>query len=109
VELISHIAAIHLFKDLPEEHLDNLAMILTDQVFRKRQLIFSEGDQATGFYVVISGCVKIFKRSMDGKEQILHIFGPGAPIGEAAAFNSGKIIEGHTTRRGPTGGIGQSY
>jgi CRP/FNR family transcriptional regulator len=91
VELISHIAAIHLFKDLPEEHLDNLVMILTDQVFRKSQLIFSEGDQATGFYVVISGRVKIFKLSMDGKEQILHIFGPGAPIGEVAVFEGKRF------------------
>ena len=88
MELISHIAAIHLFKDLPEEHLDILAMILTDQVFRKSQLIFSEGDQANGFYVVISGRVKIFKLSMDGKEQILHIFGPGAPIGEVAVLKA---------------------
>ena len=91
MELISHIAAIHLFKDLPEEHLDNLAMILTDQVFQKRQLIFSEGDEATGFYVVITGRVKIFKLSMDGKEQILHIFGPGAPIGEVAVFEGKRF------------------
>ncbi len=91
MELINHIAAIHLFKDLPEEHLDNLAMILTDQVFRKSQLIFSEGDEATGFYVVITGRVKIFKLSMDGKEQILHIFGPGAPIGEVAVFEGKRF------------------
>jgi CRP/FNR family transcriptional regulator len=86
VELIKHIAAIYLFKDLPDEHLNDLAIILTDQVFRKGQLIFSEGDEATGFYVVITGRVKIFKLSVEGKEQILHIFGPGQPIGEVAVF-----------------------
>jgi len=94
VELIKQIAGIHLFKDLPDAHLDELAMILADQVFKKGQLIFSEGDAATGFYVVIAGRVKIFKLSVEGKEQILHIFGPGAPIGEVAVFE-GKRFPAH--------------
>ncbi len=94
MELIKQIAGIHLFKDLPDAHLDELAMILADQVFKKGQLIFSEGDAATGFYVVIAGRVKIFKLSVEGKEQILHIFGPGAPIGEVAVFE-GKRFPAH--------------
>lgn len=94
MELIKQIAGIHLFKDLPDAHLDELAMILADQVFKKGQLIFSEGDAATGFYVVIAGRVKIFKLSVEGKEQILHIFGPGAPIGEVAVFE-GKHFPAH--------------
>jgi CRP-like cAMP-binding protein len=94
VVLIKQIAVIHLFKGLPEEHLNDLANILTEQVFRKGQLIFSEGDAATGFYVVIAGRVKIYKLSVEGKEQILHIFGPGAPIGEVAIFE-GKRFPAH--------------
>ena len=91
MELIKHITAIYLFKDLPHEHLNDLAIILTDQVFRKGQLIFSEGDEANGFYVVITGRVKIFKLSVEGKEQILHIFGPGQPIGEVAVFEGKRF------------------
>ncbi|MGC9022783.1 MAG: Crp/Fnr family transcriptional regulator, partial [Dissulfurimicrobium sp.] len=37
-------------------------------------------------YAVFSGRVKIFKLSPDGKEQILHVFGPGEPFGEVAVF-----------------------
>jgi CRP/FNR family transcriptional regulator len=91
VELINHIASIDLFKDLPVKHLNDLAMILTDQVFEKGQLIFSEGDEATGFYVIITGRVKIFKLSTEGKEQILHIFGPKEPIGEVAVFEGKRF------------------
>ncbi len=91
MELINHIASIDLFKDLPVKHLNDLAMILTDQVFEKGQLIFSEGDEATGFYVVLTGRVKIFKLSTEGKEQILHIFGPGQPIGEVAVFEGKRF------------------
>ncbi len=77
---------IPLFSGLSPQQIDELAMIVTDQEFRKGQPIFSEGDEGVGFYVVITGLVKIFKLSMDGKEQILHIFGPGEPFAEVAVF-----------------------
>ena len=62
-------------------------MIVSRQLFPKGRTIFSEGDEGTGFYVVISGRVKIFKLSSEGKEQILHIFGPGEPFGEVPVFS----------------------
>jgi len=76
--IIEQIAAIPLFQGLPQKQHEDLAMIVVDQVFRRGQIIFSEGDEGNGFYVVISGRVKIFKVSIEGKEQILHI-GPQGP------------------------------
>jgi CRP/FNR family transcriptional regulator len=84
--LLNHIARVPLFEGLPSELIEGLAMILTDQVFRKGSTIFSEGEEANGFYVVMTGRVKIFKLSPDGKEQILHLFGPGEPFGEVPVF-----------------------
>lgn len=84
--IIEQIAAIPLFQGLPQKHHQDLAMIVVDQVFRRGQIIFSEGDEGNGFYVVISGRVKIFKVSIEGKEQILHILGPGEPFGEVPVF-----------------------
>ena len=86
MEIVKHIASIPLFEDLPKEQQEDLAMIVTDQVYKRGQAIFSEGDEATGFYVGITGRVKIFKLSFEGKEQILHIFGPGEPFGEVPVF-----------------------
>jgi CRP/FNR family transcriptional regulator len=74
------------FEELPNEQIEDLSMIVTDQVFDRGQIIFSEGDDGNGFYVVVSGRIKIFKLSPEGKEQILHIFGPGDPFGEVAVF-----------------------
>ena len=84
--ILEHIATVPLFQALPREHHKDLATVVKDQAFRRGQFIFSEGDEGTGFYVIISGRVKIFKLSSEGKEQILHIFGPGEPIGEVAVF-----------------------
>jgi len=84
--ILDYIARVPLFEGLPPEQIEDLAMIVTDQTFGKGEAIFSEGEDADGFYVVITGRVKIFKLSPDGKEQILHFFGPGEPFGEVPVF-----------------------
>jgi len=86
MRLVDHIASVPLFQGLPRKQHEDLSMIVVDQVFRRGQAIFFEGDEGNGFYVIISGRVKIFKLSPEGKEQILHIFGPGEPFGEVAVF-----------------------
>ncbi|MCL2791404.1 MAG: Crp/Fnr family transcriptional regulator [Desulfobulbus sp.] len=76
-----------LFAGLPAEQLRNIAEISVRKQYAKGAAIFHEGDPGIGFYLVASGKVKIFKVSFDGKEQILHIFGPGEPFGEVAVFH----------------------
>ena len=86
MDIIKHIDSIPLFEGLPQEQHEDLSKILKDQTLPRGHTIFSEGDDGTGFYVVISGRVKIYKLSSEGKEQILHIFGPGEPFGEVPVF-----------------------
>jgi CRP/FNR family transcriptional regulator len=76
-----------LFKGLSEEQLDRINMIASHRQYQKGESIFSEGDEGDGFYIVMEGSVKIYKVSMDGKEQILHICGPGQPFGEVPVFS----------------------
>jgi CRP/FNR family transcriptional regulator len=76
-----------LFKGLPENQLKEIEQIAVNKRFNKGELIFSEGDDGIGFFLVASGLIKIFKVSSEGKEQILHIFGPGEPFGEVPVFS----------------------
>jgi CRP/FNR family transcriptional regulator, dissimilatory nitrate respiration regulator len=80
-----------LFKGLPEEQLQKIAQIVVSKGYEKGEMVFSEGETADGFYVVEEGSVKIFKVSMEGKEHILHIFGPGEPLGEVPVFSGQKF------------------
>lgn len=75
-----------LFSGLPEKQLKEIEQIAVDRLFGKGETIFLEGDDGSGFYVVGDGQVKIYKVSTEGKEQILHIFGPGEPFGEVPVF-----------------------
>jgi CRP/FNR family transcriptional regulator len=76
-----------LFSGLAEEQLDKMADIAVSKTFKRGESIFFEGDEASGFYMVTEGRVKIYKMSFEGKEQILHIFGPGEPFGEVPVFH----------------------
>lgn len=76
-----------LFSGLSETELDKVIAITVPRLYEKGESIFFEGDEGIGFYMVQEGRVKIFKMSMDGKEQILHVFGPGEPFGEVPVFH----------------------
>jgi CRP-like cAMP-binding protein len=86
VKTSEYIAAIPLFDGLSDKQYDELASIAVEHSYKRGETVFSEGDEGAGFYVLISGKVKVFKLSADGKEQILHVFGPGEPFGEASVF-----------------------
>ncbi|MEI6153139.1 MAG: Crp/Fnr family transcriptional regulator [Deltaproteobacteria bacterium] len=83
-----------LFNGLPEKQLEELSHIAVNSLFKRGETIFSEGDDASGFYVLRSGRVKIFKLSFEGKEQILHIIAPGEPFGEVPVF-AGETFPAH--------------
>lgn len=83
---IEQIAAIPLFQGLPRPQLEDLNAIVAERKVKRGETIFSEGEEATGFYVVNTGRVKIFKLSLEGKEQTLHLLGPGEPFGEVPVF-----------------------
>lgn len=87
MSLIDHIATIPLFEGLSRSQHDALASIALKRSYKKGQVIFSEGDEGTGFYAIISGRVKIFKLSPEGKEQTLHMMGPGEIFGEVPVFS----------------------
>jgi len=77
-----------LFSAFTEKEIDLLFGSASLKNASKGEQIFSEGLDATAFYIVVTGKVKIYKLSPDGKEYTLHIHGPGDPVAEAAIFDS---------------------
>lgn len=75
------------FRLLNDEQLDGLAAIANTQKFQAGELIFSQGEEATAFFIVLSGKVQIYKISREGKEMILHLFGFGDIFAEVPIFS----------------------
>lgn len=57
-----------------------LCQIVQIQTWQKDELIFEQDSPATGFFIVKTGRVKVFKVSSIGREQILNIFEQGDDI-----------------------------
>ena len=82
-EVLKHVS---LFAHLDERALEAAASLATARRTAAGQTLFREGDEADGFYVVLEGKVKVYKLAPDGRQQTLHVFGPGQAFAEAAMF-----------------------
>jgi len=75
-----------LFQELDGDEFAALAAITQFRRVDAGQMLFFEGDAATGFFVLLSGRVRIYKSAPDGKEYTLHQITPGQMFAEAAIF-----------------------
>jgi CRP/FNR family transcriptional regulator, dissimilatory nitrate respiration regulator len=75
-----------IFNGLSPSDLEAVRRITIEKPFQKGEMIFFEGDEGNGFYIISEGQAKVYKSSSEGKEQILHVLGPGEPFGEVAVF-----------------------
>ena len=88
MEIRKFLSNTFLFTSFTEKEIDLLLVSTSLKKVDRGEQIFSEGIDATAFFIVVSGKVKIYKLSPDGKEYTLHIHGPGDLVAEAAIFDS---------------------
>jgi CRP/FNR family transcriptional regulator, cyclic AMP receptor protein len=53
-------------------------------------LLFSEGEPCNGLHIIARGKVRIFKTSVNGREQVLAVNGPGDTVAELPVFDGGS-------------------
>jgi CRP-like cAMP-binding protein len=61
--------------------------------YRKRTVLYMEGQRASQIWYVVSGKVKTYMVHTDGKELITSICGPGDCVGYAAAIHGGSYTD----------------
>jgi len=84
------LSTVPLFQSLSVPSLKLLESRISMLRFTKRQGIFTEGDNAHGFYIVTKGRVRVYKLSPEGREQILHIVSEGELLGAVSAFSGDR-------------------
>ncbi|MGQ9731426.1 MAG: Crp/Fnr family transcriptional regulator [Candidatus Zipacnadales bacterium] len=57
--------------------------------YDRGQMIFLEGEPCAGLFAIESGHVKVFKVSPEGREQVLHVLGPGQTFNDVAVLDGG--------------------
>ncbi len=78
-----------LFSGLDDSAATSLRSSMNLIKLRKGQSLFKEGDDGDHLFVVSSGKVKLGTKSVDGRENLLMILGPGDMFGELSLFDSG--------------------
>jgi CRP/FNR family transcriptional regulator len=77
------------FSGLDSEELDSIREHMFKKSVARGEVITFEGEPATAIYIVISGVVKVFKTSTDGKEQIIYLARPGDSFNDVPVFGGG--------------------
>jgi len=79
-----------LFAGLSGEEMEALAARAVRKLYDAGELLFAEGEPCAGFYIVLSGRIRIFKTSASGREQVLAMEGPGSSVAELPVFDGGR-------------------
>ncbi len=74
------------FKELNDAEFEQLRSIVQVRHISGGTVLFLQGDPAQGFYLLLSGRVRIYKAAPDGREFTLHQIQPGQMFAEAAIF-----------------------
>ena len=82
----SELRALHLFSALSDEQFDRIYNASTTQTLNPQQNLFYQGESASNFYLLISGCIKLYLLSPEGEEKIVHMVQPGHFFAEAVMF-----------------------
>ncbi|OGU00578.1 MAG: Crp/Fnr family transcriptional regulator [Geobacteraceae bacterium GWC2_48_7] len=79
-----------LFSGLSNADLAELSTITVRRTFYRGEIIFRQDDEATGFYLLISGSIKLCSTSSSNRKKFLNFVTPGETFSEAAFFNDQK-------------------
>lgn len=87
--LLSLLAKIPLFAELQDDALAELARRCVARSFGAGHVLFTSGEECRGLYIVESGRVRIYRMDPSGREQVLHVEGPGRAVAELPLFDGG--------------------
>jgi CRP/FNR family transcriptional regulator len=82
------LAQIPLFRRVSVEDRDRLVAVSQMRAYERGDSVFQEGEPSDFFLIVVTGQVKVFKRTPAGNDRILEIFGPGGPLGAVAVYEA---------------------
>ena len=90
-ELANILQKTALLSSLSRAEIESLAALTVLRHFSNGELLFSEDEPCNGLHIVAQGKVRIFKSSVNGREQVLAINQAGESIAELPVFDGGNF------------------
>ena len=88
-DLIRLLGSMPYFARLDTETMEAVATNAVRQRYHRGEVIFLEGDPCAGLFFVEEGRIKLYKLSLEGKEQVVRLLGPGESFNEVAVLDDG--------------------
>jgi CRP/FNR family transcriptional regulator len=105
MDIAQFLSKIFLFETCSSQELRLIEASTSLKNLAKGDLLFSDEQKASAFFVIIAGSIKIYKLSAEGNEHIIHVQKPGDLVAEAAIFDKetypafGEALEATTLIR----------
>lgn len=78
-----------IFAHVSDAALDGIARRTVIRSLPRGKQLFRRGDPCQGLYVVVEGAIRVYRANQEGREQTLHVQGPGQSIAEVPLFDGG--------------------
>lgn len=88
-EIVNALAATDLFGAVGDAALRELATTTRERRLMSGEVLFSVGDKAAGLFVIVSGTLRAYRQTRDGREQTIHRESAGATLAEVPVFDGG--------------------
>lgn len=76
----------HLFRALSDEQMQQLEPHISTKSLQQGEHLFEEGSEASHFYLVAKGQIKLYRLAPSGQEKVIEIVRPGQSFAEALMF-----------------------
>lgn len=76
------------FAGVSDIELDSIRKLIVEKTVDRGEMLILEGEKANALHFVVSGVLKAFKTSAEGKEQILSIIRPGESFNDVPVFDN---------------------
>jgi CRP/FNR family transcriptional regulator len=86
---VEHLKSVPYFSGLGSGELEAIRQLVFERSAGRGELILMEDEPTQTVYFVVTGAVKAFKTSAEGKEQILCILRPGDSFNDVSVFDGG--------------------
>jgi CRP/FNR family transcriptional regulator, dissimilatory nitrate respiration regulator len=84
--MIEDLKTAPLLAGLSDDQLERVSQHAAHIVLDAEQLLFSQGDPAERFYLVLRGQIQLFRLSPGGAEKVIELVSPGQTFAEALMF-----------------------
>jgi CRP-like cAMP-binding protein len=84
---LEYLKSILYFSGVSLAELESISKLVFEKTADRAEMVLLEGEPAENLYFVASGVVKLFKTSVEGKEQILSIVRPGESFNDISIFD----------------------